>query len=241
MAKDDSTDIMPMPAGQEIHPKGLLEAISFIEQNFSNELGGAILKSTFLTTKQRLEFFEVGFRSAFVSGLVSALLTPIALGVVEKYIPIFGDADPSRFDMVFAFMLAVGYSLGFAIFLAYACTKFIGGYTRAMIRNLIGGVVSGAILKAILAFIGFHFLYFVVLSDANMQKGAQLLYKSHVPKTAVFSIYGWIYDFKPVFLTSAWFIVWVTLVFILIPTVSLLLAMLRNRKLVKAGLVHVED
>ncbi len=241
MAKDDATDIIPMPAGQEIHPKGLLEAISFIEQNFSNELGGAVLKDTFLTTKQRLEFFEVGFRSAFVSGLVSALLTPIAVGVIERYIPIFGDADPSRFDMVFAFMLAVGYSLGFAVFLAYACTKFVGGYTRAMIRNLLGGVVTGAVLKAILAFLGFHFLYFVVLSDVNMQKGAQLLYKAHIPRNAVVSAYRWIADFKPVFLTSAWFILGVTFVFILIPTVSMLLARLRNRKLIKAGLVHVED
>jgi hypothetical protein len=241
MAKDDTTDIMPMPAGQEIHPKGLLEAISFIEQNFSNELGGAVLKDTFLTTKQRLEFFEVGFRSSFLSGLISALLTPIALGVIERYIPIFGDADPSRFDMVFAFMLAVGYSLGFAIFLAYACTKFVGGYTRAMIRNLLGGVVAGAVLKAILAFLGFHFLYFVMLSDTNMQKGAQLLYKAHIPRNAVVSAYSWLYDFKPVFLTSAWFILGVTLVFVLIPTFSMLLARFRNRKLIKAGLVHVDE
>ena len=241
MAKDDTTDILPMPSGQEIHPKGLLEAISFIEQNFSNEIGGAILKSTFLTTKQRLEFFEVGFRSAFVSGLVSALLTPIALGVVEKYIPIFGDADPSRFDMVFAFMLAVGYSLGFAIFLAHACTKFIGGYTKAMIRNLLGGVVAGAVLKAVLSFLGFHFLYFVLLSDTNMQKGAQLLYKVHVPQRAVFSIYGWLYDFKPVFLTSAWFILGITLAFILIPVVSMVLALIRNYRLVKAGVIEIED
>ena len=240
MAKDDATDIMPMPAGQEIHPKGLLEAISFIEQNFSNELGGAVLKATFLTTKQRLEFFEVGFRGSFLSGLISALLTPIAIGVIEKYIPIFGDADPSRFDMVFAFMLAVGYSLGFAIFLAYACTKFVGGYTKAMIRNLLGGVIAGSILKAVLAFLGFHFLYFVVLSDGNMQRGAQLLYKAHLPRNAVVASYGWLYDFKPVFLTSAWFILGVTLVFILIPTISMLLATIRNRKLIKAGLVHVE-
>lgn len=232
---------MPMPGGQELHPKGLLEAISFIEQNFSNELGGAVLKETFLTTKQRLEFFEVGFRSSFVSGLISALLTPIAIGVIERYIPIFGDADPSRFDMVFAFMLAVGYSLGFAIFLAYACIKFIGSYTRAMIRNLLGGVVAGSLLKAILAFLGFHFLYFVMLSDTNMQKGAQLLYKAHLPRNAVVSVYGWLYDFKPVFLTSAWFVLGVTLVFILIPMFSMLLARLRNRKLIKAGLVHVDE
>ena len=67
---------MPVPQSNEIHPRGLLEAISYIDQNFANELGGCIIKARFLTTKQRLEFMEVGFRSSFASGIVSALLTP---------------------------------------------------------------------------------------------------------------------------------------------------------------------
>ncbi len=72
-------EIMPVPQSNEIHPRGLLDAISYIDQNFANELGGCMIKSRFLTTKQRLEFMEVGFRSSFASGIVSALLTPIAM------------------------------------------------------------------------------------------------------------------------------------------------------------------
>lgn len=240
MSKGASPDIMPMPPGQEIHPKGFLEAISFIEQNFANELGGAVLRQTFLTTKQRIEFFEVGFRSSFLSGLIAALLTPIAIGVVERYIPVFGSTNPDAFDLIFAFLLAVGYSLGFGIFLAVAATKFIGSYTKAMIRNLLGGVVAGAILKAALAFIAFHFLYFVVLSDANMQWAAKALYRLHVPQSAVMAIYYWVYGFKPVLLTSAWLVLGVTAVFIAIPTVALFLATRRNRKLIEAGMVRVD-
>lgn len=240
MSREAGPDIMPMPSGQEIHPKGFLEAISFIEQNFANELGGAVIRDTFLTTKQRIEFFEVGFRSSFLSGLISAFLTPVAIGVVEHYIPVFGSTDPDTFDLIFAFLLAVGYSLGFGVFLAYAATKFIGNYTKAMIRNLLGGVVAGAVLKAILAFIAFHFLYFVVLSDANMGWAAMALRKIHVPQLAIQAVYHWVYDFRPVFLTSAWFVVGVTLVFIAIPSIAMLLAIRRNRKLIEAGVVHVE-
>lgn len=241
MSRNDSSgDIMPMPPGQEIHPKGFLEAISYIEQNFANELGGAVIRDTFLTTKQRLEFFEVGFRSSFLSGLISALLTPFAIGVVERYIPVFGSTSPDTFDMIFAFLLAVGYSLGFAIFLAYACTKFVGTYTRAMTRNLLGGVIAGAVMKAILAFIGFHFLYIVVMTDLNLQWAAKQLYRLKLSKPSVLAVYNWVYGFKGVFLTSAWFVLGITVVFIAIPSVAMLLAVRRNRKLVEAGVVHVE-
>ena len=230
------SDIMPIPPGQEIHPRGFLEAISFIEQNFANELGGAEIRETFLTTKQRIEFFEVGFRSSFISGLISALLTPIAIGVVERYIPVFGSTNPDTFDMIFAFLLAVGYSLGFGIFLAFAATKFIGNYTKAMIRNLLGGVVAGAVLKAILAFIAFHFLYFVGLSEAHMAWAAQALQRADLPQAAVSAAYHWIIGFKPVLLTSAWLILGLTAVFIAIPAAALMLANRRNRKLIEAGI-----
>ena len=85
-----------------------------------------MIKSRFLTTKQRLEFMEVGFRSSFASGIVSALLTPIAIGVIEQYIPMFGDPSPTFFDKFSAFLLALGFSLGYAIFMAKASTCFIG-------------------------------------------------------------------------------------------------------------------
>ena len=237
-----SDDIMLPPGGrdQEIHPRGFLEAIGYVEQNFSNELGGAIVRETFLTTQQRLEFFEVGFKSAFISGLISALLTPFAIGVVERYIPVFGSNAPNATDTIFAFLLAVGYSLGFAVFLSHACTKFIGSYTRAMVRNLLGGVVTGSVLKAILAFIAFHFLYIVVLTDANLAWAVKGLYKLHVSEATALSIYQWLYGFREVFLTSAWFIVGVTLLFIVIPTVAMFLAIRRNRKLIEAGIIRIE-
>jgi len=240
LAKNDgNSDILPMPPGQEIHPKGFLEAIAYIEQNFANELGGAVIRDGFLTTKQRLEFFEVGFRSSFISGLISALLTPFAIGVVERYIPVFGSTSPDTFDVGFAFLLAIGYSLGFAIFLAYACTKFVGFYTRAMIRNLLGGVITGAVLKAILVFIGFHFLYIVVLTDPNLQWAARQLYRLKLSKTSVVAVYQWVQGFKEIFLTSAWFILGITLIFVAIPLFAMLIAMRRNRKLIKAGVVKV--
>ncbi len=47
MSKEQSAapEIMPVPQSNEIHPRGLLDAISYIDQNFANELGGCMIKS----------------------------------------------------------------------------------------------------------------------------------------------------------------------------------------------------
>ena len=243
MSKENSTntpDIMPVPPSNEIHPRGLLEAISYIDQNFANELGGCMIKARFLTTKQRLEFMEVGFRSAFASGLVTALLTPIAIGVIEQYIPMFGDTAPTFFDKFSAFLLALSFSLGYAIFMAKASTCFIGAYTRAMVLNLLGGMIFGAIVKAVLAFIAFHFLYFKIFTDRNLLWAvAKLSYTKTSPGT-VAALYHWVQGFKGIFLISAYFVLVSTAVFIIIPLTAMLIAYLRNRKLIAAGVVHVD-
>ena len=203
MAKDNSSttpDILPTPQSSEIHPRGLLSAIAFIEQNYANELGGCIIPARYLTTMQRIEFFEVGFRSAFVSGVITALLTPVAIGVLEQYIPIFGDLSPTVIDKFSAFLLALGFWLGYAIFLAKASTSFIGGYTRSMVLNLLSGVVIGAIFKAVLAFVIYHFLYIKVLTDKNIFWSVTKLYYVNANPATVEAIYNWVQGFRPIFL-----------------------------------------
>jgi hypothetical protein len=244
MSKESSNsapDIMPVPQSNEIHPRGLLEAISYIDQNFANELGGCMIKARFLTTKQRLEFMEVGFRSSFASGLVTALLTPIAIGVIEQYIPMFGDSSPTFFDKFSAFLLALSFSLGYAIFMAKASTCFIGEYTRAMVLNLLGGMIFGAIVKAVLAFIAFHFLYFKIFTDRNVLWAVIKLSCAKISSGTAASIYFWVQGFKGIFLTSAYFVLVSTAVFIVIPIVAMLVAWRRNRKLIAAGVVNVDS
>lgn len=199
-----------------------------------------MIKSRFLTTKQRLEFMEVGFRSSFASGIVSAFLTPVAIGVIEQYIPMFGDPSPTFFDKFSAFLLALGFSLGYAIFMAKASTCFIGEYTRAMVLNLLGGMIFGAIVKAVVAFIAFHFLYFKIFTDKNVVWAVTKLYYTKTSQSTVYSIYNWVQGFKGIFLISAYFVLISTAVFIIIPIIAMLFAWRRNLKLIDAGVVHVD-
>jgi hypothetical protein len=152
----------------------------------------------------------------------------------------FGDSSPTLFDKFSAFLLALGFSLGYAIFMAKASTCFIGEYTRAMVLNLLGGMVFGAIVKAVLAFIAFHFLYFKIFTDANVLWAVSKLQYSKIAPATLAAIYYWVQGFKGIFLISAYFVLVSTAVFIVIPIVAMLVAWRRNRKLIAAGVVHVD-
>jgi hypothetical protein len=151
----------------------------------------------------------------------------------------FGDTSPTLFDKCSAFLLALSFSLGYAIFMAKASTCFIGEYTRAMVLNLLGGMIFGAI-KGVVVFIAFHFLYFKIFTDRNILWLAAKLCTGTASGTAA-AIYAWVRGFKGIFLISAYFVLLSTAIFIVIPLTTMLYAWLRNRKLIAAGVVHVDS
>lgn len=241
MAKESSSpDILPISQGNEIKPRGLLEAMAYIEQSFANECGGCQIDPRFLTTKLRLEFMEVGIKSSFASGMVMAILAPVAIGVFEHYIPIFGDPDPTWFDIFCAWLLAMSFALGYSALMAKVAVKFIGPYTRGMVVNLIGGTFIGAIGKAIFAMLAYHFLRYIVLTDSNMVWAVLKLSAAKVKSGTLAELYYIAMGFKGVLLSSAYFIQVGTAIFIFIPSVALTYTYFRNKKLIEAGIVNVK-
>jgi len=208
--------------GQYERPKSIIDAISELEQ-YSAVLGTEEVPESFFTFKQKWEFFEVGFRDAFVSGLISALFTPIAMGVIHKLIPIFGEYPPSLFDRIFAFALALGFPIGYALLIAslgryYHSNKI----TKVAINTFLTGLFTGTAFKAVIAFLGFHFIYFFVFTPQNL---ARCLYalsgRTKLTADLYQQIYSWLLEFREVFIPSAYFVVFVSLLFIAIPCFSI--------------------
>ena len=77
-------------------PKGFIEAFSQIERYYELETQGSDIPPGLFTTQQKIEFWEVGFISTFWSSLFSIALAPLAIGVIEKYIPVFGGGAHCR-------------------------------------------------------------------------------------------------------------------------------------------------
>ncbi|MFA5353157.1 MAG: hypothetical protein WC291_02915 [Thermodesulfovibrionales bacterium] len=220
MAGKSKDDIILTDPKAPHKPKGLLDALSEIQQYFIVEKEGSPVPEDFFTIKGEMSFFGVGFKSAFLSGLISVLFTPIALGVVDKYIPIFGSYEPNLFDRFMAFSIALGFTVGYGAFIARLRKYYIGRITRTAIRWLLGGIYTGAAIKAVFAFVLFHIIYFLVLTPKNVtmvliKNGSYLK-----PETKV-QIFEFLMNFKPIFLSSAYFVAISTFLLIAIPSIAI--------------------
>jgi len=219
----------PLPAGK---PKGLIDALSEIQQYYVVERSGSPIPEDFFTIGGKLAFFEVGFKAAFLSGMVSALLTPFAFGVIQRYIPIFGSYEPSLFDRIFALVLATSFSVAYAIFLASTGRYYIATISKAAIRGLLSGFIVGALLKMVIIFILFHTIYFYFLSQDFLARNLIRL-RPFIKYLTLERIYTFLMGFKSVFLVSSYFVIFTTLLMIGIPLGSILISSRRTRALIE--------
>ena len=218
MAEDRGGNVVVFGSQYE-KPKSIIDAISELEQ-YSAVLGDEEVPESFFTFKQKWEFFEVGFRDAFISGLVTALFTPIAMGVIQKLIPVFGDYPPTLFDRVFAFMLALGFSIGYALLIASLGKHYYSNrITRIAMKNFLTGLFSGTIFKTVIVFLGFHFIYFFIFTPQNTGRA---LHKLKISGELYYRVYAWLIEFREVFIPSAYFILFTSVLFIAIPVASIL-------------------
>ena len=226
--------IVANPGAME-KPKSLLDAQKDIQEMAAMEMGCPDgINPLFYAFKDRIDMSVVGFKSSFVSGLITALLTPFAIGVVERIIPIFGDKNPTIFDQVYALVLALGFTLGYSFFLASLRDCYVGNITRVMIRNLLGGAAAGAIAKTVLAVIVFNFLYFYFTAQ---RIASVLLFISHPAFTRkvltyerLEGLYTKLIAFRPVLLMSSWFIALSMVLYIAIPGLAIAATAYKNRK-----------
>ncbi len=223
MARDgggDSGDAVVIGGSYLERPKSLLDAIKEIQNTAAMEMSTPEgINEKFFSLKDKIDLIMVGLKSSFLSGMIIALLTPFAIGVVERSIPIFGDSDPTLFDQFYAMLLAMGFSIGYGFFLATLRHYYVGNMSKSMIRNLFGGLVIGAFLKMLLVLIIFHFIYLYF----TPQRVASILINFHRAFTVeqLERAYVWYVNFRPTFLIAAWLVVASTVLFVGIPIASI--------------------
>jgi len=208
-------------------PKSVIEALSELQQY------GALLRDEevpedFWTLKQSIDFITVGVKESLKAGLFSVLLMPFSLGVIRKMIPIFGAVEPSLFDKVFAMMLSMGYSLGYAFLVLLVSKYYFGGrIVRKAFRDFLSGLYIGKIGVVVVGFIFYHFVYFMVTKERVMW----VLYKLGASSELVVRGIMWWEEFRSVFLVSRWLLVVTGVLFILIPWVGIMWHKFKRRKI----------
>jgi hypothetical protein len=106
--------------------------------------------------------------------------------------------------------------LGYATFYGGLGKYYVGALTKAAIKNLLSGLASGAILKAFIAFVGFHFLYFKLLEPSWFERFLQRFH-GIVSYDVLNAIYVWLMEFRPVFLMASYLVVFSTILMVGIP------------------------
>ena len=216
-------------------PLNLLDAVSEIQQMSALEKNmEQSLDKNFLTTKQRIDFFAVGTRNAFLHFFFTLFITPFIVAVFHHLIHIFGDSNLTIFDEVYAIILAFSLSLGFGFFLATLRECYVGTITKGMVNSLFSGLAFGETVKAALAAIIYSFIYismtpaviasFIIFMNKHF---ASILLKLHVNYT---SMYYWLIQFRDVFPVAAVFILISSILMIGIPIVALFFSTWRLRQ-----------
>ena len=134
-------------------PAGLIDAISEIQQYYIIEKTGQDIPPEFLTIRGVLTFFTVGFKNGLVEGLLLGLFLPLAWGVWEGKIPVFGGIQHDLFTRLFVFILGFGISVSIMVLFGIILAKYyIGNLTRRAVDALVWGRAVSLTFKGILIF-----------------------------------------------------------------------------------------
>jgi len=234
MAKGQGSGSAVIYQGAPVRPKGFIEAISQIERFHELEMEGGSIPPGLFSTDRKIEFWEVGFISTFLSGLISIVMVPLAIGVIERMIPVFGGDEPKLFDQFLVLSLALSFTVGYAAFLGQLGRYYGGEYTKVMIRCFMGGVALSAVLKIVIAVIFYHTLYFIVLDPVRLGRWLLAL-RGWIGGARIAAAYGFLLEFRGVLLTSAWFIAATSIVYVVYPAGRIWMKILSDRKMEREG------
>ncbi len=234
MSKSGTT-VIEKDASAKLIPHGLFDMMKIVWTYHSLEQRGVEFPKDFFTPDDMLKYSTCGIVESLKSGLITVIFTPIAFAVADKIVPIFGTKEPSTFDKVFAFLLALSLTTAYASVLVSITQRYIFPFTKKIIKNFLIGVITGKLLITVIAFIFYHWLYIKVLTeDKVISKLQSFKYFLDPDKSNI--VYNWIMEFKPTLLISAWFIVLTTVIFITIPLISIFITIRKNRQLTEEDL-----
>jgi hypothetical protein len=235
--KQDVPEIIPISGGgntsRSVH--GLLGAISHIQQWYVIEKLGQDIPDEFLTLEGQLSYFNCGFGSGFIEGLIFAVITAFLMPIIADAGVNYSVASVFPLVRYKSFLYAVN-CFPILIFCTICCylSKYrIGKLTKKAVDNLLVGRLFAMILKGVLIFVGF-----IMLSNSiNPERAYKLSkYLTIMNKDKLATVYRIIMHMKPTLITTAYDVAFIFAVATLVPFCTIWLVSLYrsyNRKRVE--------
>lgn len=196
----------------DIKARSLFHALAEIQQFSVCERDGASVPSDVVTLPNLFSFMEVGFKSGFVSVLISLISVPLMFGVFNNLIKVFNSSHPHFTDSAFLLAASVAPPVGFALVVSHIISKaYRGETTSKIVSYLTGSLVTSKLLVSAVAALLFHIIYYKVLTAAGVYNFFNWM---PLVKGSLFAARAanWILRFKEVLIPSAWFILLVHII-----------------------------
>ncbi len=200
-------------------PKDIFGAISHLEILYEAELSGADIPEKIATVKERLDFFNLGFRSIVKGTLISIILAPFFAAVLGERIPIFGNFNPNMFDKILAYVLSFGYSIAMIMLFGYTATLKSGRISAIISNNILIGMTVGLITQFVIAEFIYGLLNFVLLTDVNLQSFFMGMYKLGLPTNFVNALNIIITAIKTSLTTAMYIFFYTSITLVILPWV----------------------
>ncbi|MDH5543765.1 MAG: hypothetical protein OEY64_12485 [Nitrospinota bacterium] len=197
--------LLLLSSGGYKKPKNLLDAISEIQQFYIVEKD-QVIDPNYFTWNMRIDLSLMAFSSAIKNGMIGILFTPLAVGVIDRLIPVFGDETPTTFDKGFVIVLALSHTMLDGIVIASMSQYYVGNITRRIIKSIISSTLTGAFLTILFTVILYGYLYNIIL-EPEMMKTILTRHFGFMKYGTLESIYLHLFDLRSVLFESAILIV----------------------------------
>ncbi len=214
-------------------PKSLLEAISDIEKLSAVERTGNPIPQHFLLLNEKIGYFDVGLKGGWADTLVTLFFVPLSMGVFDRVVPIFGSVNPTSLDQLFSMLIGISYMLGYNILMAFNLGRcFFGTVCRHAIWQLYGGFVTGSVLKMILVFFIYHFLYLKITPEviSHVMTSGYWMARPFVGLEQWDTTFLWLVDMRNALFKSGFFVVISTMLCLAIPAVSFVMGSINAKR-----------
>jgi hypothetical protein len=149
-------------------PKGIIDAVSEIQHYHVFEMQQeSDINKNFFTLRQVFDFFKIGFKSGFIESLFFVLAISMFQNIYPSFKEHFLKQNLFWYEHVGLFLLSYMPIVIMTIWLSFLFRLYDGAITKKSIFSLLSGRSLAFLVKSILVYYLFNFLYDMAMYDKD--------------------------------------------------------------------------